>query len=568
MTHPTTEQLMTATDDVIVHLETCSRCRASIEVDVDLEAAWRRVVAGMATQPMTATPGSDSRPTGWMAGAAAAVAVVALLVPVGMLVFSGDAPVADEPGVVEPAVRAPDLPPEPVGDEALLPVPPDTPAYEMSFTVGDDIVGRLIWARPDYFEAVRVSIDPDTGPYFDYKLYRADDNTGYNDPDNSTLEWTFPDGTTVQTSLDTVESTPYVPDPEIPWDLLVPGDLAGALTALGLTAADSADPTHPQAASAWSDGTNRIEATDDGIPVLVRRDQGPVFSVDSLERRVLYRGEVGNNVDIPVDYALYKADLTTPEQRDVLADGIVTLADYRTAAGRAAECAGVEAVFNDETKLFDLPESASDCAATWMTDIESVWRLDAQLVNQDEQTAMYYEARGMPEVVEMYRAERGPERPLASGDGWAIAIGERGPGYCTRTSVIAQGADEDPRSMHGDGCLTPSQMHIPSVLSLDGGWTYSDDGIDRGTLLGIVHQDAVQIEVTFSSGTTETIVPGGVVEFGFRGFGYMYDASQLGVPIRFDIYGMSGSTPTYETSLCDPDGEFGLPDEVRAEVCG
>jgi hypothetical protein len=557
MTHPTTEQLMTGHEDVLAHLETCVRCRSSIEVEVDLDAVWRRLTARIEETPITLTPSADHGRAGWVAGVVAAVIVVALLVPVGFFALSNTGSnVADEPptsGVVDPAVQAPEEAPAAVDDDAgQMPAPPDTPSFEMTFTVGDEIVGRLIWARPDYFEAVRVTIDPVVdGPIFEYGMYRAGDETGLTNPNGSVLEWTFPSGETVEASLQQVASTPYIPDLDVPWDLLV----------LGLTDDHITDPTHPLATSAWDDGLSRVEATDDEIPVLIRRGDGPAFSVDSLERRILYRGEVGNNVDIPVYYALHKAATTTPEQHDILADGVVTLADYRAAAARAADCAGVDTTFDGDAKLYVFPEEAAGCVATWVSDIEQVWRLDAQLVTSDEQIAMYYEAMGMPEVVEMYRAEQGPERPLASGDGWAIALSERGPGYCTRTSVSPQG-------MYGEGCFTPGQMPIPGVLGLDSGWSYTDNEIDRGALLGIVTEEAERIEVTFSAGAVETIVPGGLVEFGFRGFGLLYDAGSIGVPAVYEVYSRGGLIGSYATEACDPDAEHALAADTRAQVCG
>jgi hypothetical protein len=569
MTHPTTEQLMTGQEDVLEHLETCARCRSSIDVDVSLDTVWQRVTAGIEETPISLTPPVNHGHSGWAAGVVAAIVVGALLLPVGFFALSntGGSNVADEPpasevGVVDPAVQLPERAPAPVdGDAGQLPAPPDTASFEMTFTAGDEIVGRLIWARPDYFEAVRVTIDPAAGPIFEYGLYRTGDGTGFSNPTDSALEWSFPSGETVEASLRHVASTPYIPDPDVPWDLLVPGDLSDTLATLGLTDDNTTDPTHHLATSAWDDGVNRVEATDDGIPVLIRRGDAPVFSVDSLERRTLYRGEVGNNVDVPVYYALHKATTTTPEQYDILANGIVTLADYQAAAVRAAECAGVDATFDNDAKLYLFPEEAADCVATWVSDIEQVWRLDAQLVTSDEWTAMYYEAMDMPEMVEMYRSEQGPERPLASGDGWAIAISERGPGYCTRTSVSPQGT-------YGWGCFTPSHMAIPGVLSLDSGWSYTDNEIDRGALLGIVTEEVERIEVTFSSGEVETIVPGGLTEFGFRGFGLLYDAGAIGVPTVYDLYSGGGLVSSYATGACDRDAEHTPFADTRAQVCG
>lgn len=565
MSHPTNEQLMAADITVIDHLESCARCRESLEPDVDLDAVWRRV-RGELTEPHLV---GDADRTGsrrsWRAGAVAAIAVAALVVPVALFTFTGsddgtEVGSADTEPSLDPAVQAPENPPEAVGEDlGVLPAPPDTSAYEMSFSVGDAIRGRLIWARPDFYEAARVTTDDGTTT-FDYALYRSGDGTGFSDPDNSTLQWTFPFGATLESSLEKIASTPYVPDPDIPWDLLVTGNLNTALETLGLSDEHAVPTTHPLAEDAWDDGTNRLESTADGIPVLIERAGEQPLSVETLDRRILFRGEVGNNVDIGVYWALHQAEQTTPEQREILRRGLLTFTDYEAAAEAAAECAQVEASFDDSAKLFAFPDEAADCVATWLSDIEQVWRLDAQLVTSDEMASLYYEAMGESDAAVVYRSVRGPEQPLASGDGWAIGISQRGPGYCTRTSVAGDG-------VYGDGCFAMSQMAIPGLLKLDGGWSYADNTIDRGRLFGIVHQDAVQIKVSFSSGVTETLVPGGVVEFGFRGFGYLYDAGEIGVPIRFDVYGLSGPVRTYETGACDPEAELALPAEERAEVC-
>lgn len=564
MSHPTNEQLMAADITVIDHLESCARCRESLESDIDLDAVWRRVQDELTEPHLVRGADRSGSRRSWTAGAVAAIAVVVLVVPVALFTFTGT---DDGTGVgsantqpsLGPAVQAPEYPPEPVGeDPSVLPAPPDTPAFEMSFSVGDTIRGRLIWARPDFYEAARVTTEEGL-TWFEYAIYRTGDGTGFSNPNGSMLEWAFPSGATMESSLNEIGSTPYVPDPDIPWDLLIAGDTGTALKSLGLGDEHSVPATHPLADDAWGDGTNRLESTADGIPVLIERAGEQPLSVETLDRRILFRGEVGNNVDIGVYWALNRAEATTPEQRDALRRGLLTLADYRAAAQAAAECAQVETSFDDITKLYVFPDEAADCVATWVSDIEQVWRLDAQLVTSDEQIAMYYEAMGMPEVVEMYRSEQGPERPLASGDGWAIAVSERGPGYCTRTSVSTQG--------YGEGCFTPSQMPIPGVLGLDSGWSYTDNEIDRGALLGIVAEEVEGIEVTFSLGEVGTIVPGGLTEFGFRGFGYLYDAGALGVPTRFDVFGLSGPVRTYETGACDPESQLALSMEERAKVC-
>ena len=58
--------------------------------------------------------------------------------------------------------------------------------------------------------------------------------------------------------------------------------------------------------------------------------------------------------------------------------------------------------------------------------------------------------------------------------------------------------------------------------------------------MGLVAAQADVVTVRFSGGAERDIVPGDIVEFGFRGYGMLFDAADLGVPTELEAY--SGDT--------------------------
>jgi len=539
MTHITRSAMDHPTDDVMAHLESCNRCRARVTTDVDVAAVRIRILDEVAGVSRLIN-GHETRVDRWRdrplaVALVAAAAVTVLFAPLAWLgLRSAESPVTSAPSATtdtSPVVVLPERPEEPGPNDGAAPIPPvpsEIASFEMSFTVGDEAVGSLIWGGPTFYEAVRGNLAGESAEY-DYGMYRAGTDSGRSDPDNSAFEWPPSSGGDAPGKLPN--------DPDILWDLLInryTDDEMWSQMTDGQVEAVVVDPTHPDAARAWMVDGFRLEVTDDGIPVIVERPGHPRFETVSLDHRTIRAGEVGNNTDLPFDYAVFLSATTTDEQRDILKDGIVTYADYQAAAKAAAECAGTEAVFDDATGLLAAPENTrADCAATHLDDIAAVWNLASQWLDQTgtEFEQIYYLIEGKDDVVAMYQADEGPERALASGDGWAISISERGPGYCTRTTAL---------DSYGSGCFTPSQMHIPNILGIDIGLSFEDTLPTEGYVMGLVTAQADVVTVRFSGGAERDIVPGDIVEFGFRGYGMLFDAADLGVPTELEAY--SGDT--------------------------
>lgn len=534
MKHLTTQLINHPDDDVLAHLEVCARCRSRIETDVDLTAVRGRILdeiasAGLAARSsQTADPRWWERP--WAVAAVAAVAVIAAFIPVAWMGAQSDGDAASTVPVVIgttlPVVELPERPEAPSPEDMAPPTPPvagDTGPFEMKFAVGDEAVGVLIWQSPTFYEAFRGNLT-DEGPVYDYGMHKAGLGGGTSDPDNSAFERPTLGGD--------VGAYVLPDDPQIPWGLLIErgtDDEMWAAITKGQAAATFVDPIHPEAVRAWAVDGFRLEVTEDGIPVVVERPGLPRFEALSLDRRVIRTGEVGNNTDLPFDYAVFLSGTTTDEQRLVLADGVVTLADYRTAAQAAAACAGTETTFDDASGMFVIPEGVdtAECAALHVDDIAAVWRVSIGRLEGTEWEQIFHLIEGELDVVEMYQAEQGPERALASGDGWALSISSRGDGYCTRESSIGS---------YGEGCFVPSQMLIPNIIAISVGMTYEGNQPSDGYVLGAVTEDADLVIVRFASGSELEIIPGGIVEFGFRGYGTLFDAADLGAPTEFEIY--------------------------------
>lgn len=532
MRHVTSTMIENPEADVMQHLEECARCRALIVADTDLAGVRARVLgeASNGSVALREVGAADStwRNSPWVVVTVAAVAVVVFLAPVAWLgLRSGSDVVGGESSSSStvPVVKLPEAPPEPSPEDLAPPVPigvGEIPSFEMSFVVGDTVVGRLIWQSPTFYEGLRGNLS-DEGSVFDYGMYRANDGWGLTDPDDSTVVGDGGDQTTQELPEDT----------DIPWDLLIErrseeamwSEIAGD----GVEATE-VEPTHADAVRAWAAEGVRLEVTDDGIPVVVERPGRERFEVVRLTRRDIRVGEIGNNTDLPFDYALFLALATTDEQRTVLADGIVTFADYQAAAEAAADCAGVEARFDSATGMFEFPADGMvrECVDRYVSDIAAVWRVDSQSLDGDEFVAIWYMVQGLDEAVEMFQTERDPERALASGDGWAISISERGSGYCTRSSI--------PNGF-GDGCFVRSQMSIPDVLAVEGSLSFDPDGVlTSGSVLGLVTEEADRIVIRFSNGEEQQVTPGSIVEFGFRGFGMLFDGPELGEPTEVGAY--------------------------------
>lgn len=542
MSHIESNVISRATDDEIGHLESCERCRRRVATDVDLGSVRDQLLSEATTGPRSVTLDSPRSRSPWLVGVGAAVFVLALFVPILLL----DNQPASDPAVTPPndtaATTLPALPPDLSGEQPDPPTPPagsEAESFEMVFEGADGIIGRLIWASPEFYEGLRITVSGD--PTFDYGFYRGN-GYGYNDGDLNPFPMT-------EEGHPEIGALPE--DRAVPWPILLSRLAPEAMwTAIGGTGQpESADPTHPLAASAYTDGDTRLEVSEEGVPVLVQSPTIESWQVTSLQHRQIRVGEVGNNVDLPFDYALYLAGTTSDEQRSVIGDGMVTFADYQNASAQTAECAGVETSFDGATGLFTFGTSPQleECRAQHLDDIEEIWRIDSRYLDEDEFVILWHTARGELELAEMYKAEPGPELPLASGPGWAISVWERGEGLCSRASAGSTGSE---------GCNLPRMWQIPDILDVSVGISYNGDRNPiSGEITGLVAESVTRMVVTFQSGDTIDLTPGETTQLGVRGFGLSrFDAAQIGEPTTIEVFAGEQSLGVYDHSTATSTG--------------
>lgn len=524
MTHIESNVITSATDSDIQHLETCERCRSRIAADVDLGSVRDQLLSVATTEPRSVTPHPKRSWNPWLVGIGAAALVAALFVPLLLL----DSPTASESAATQPSIApttvVPALPPSLSEGEPEPPAPPPLSpgSFEMAFEGDGGVIGRLIWASPEFLEGLRITASGE--PTFDYSFYRAADGQGFSDR-------TFNPFPMTEDGIPQVGALPE--DPSVPWNILLerlnPESMWAAVGGDGQPV--PATPTHPLADSAFADGVIRLEVSEQGIPVLVESPSLGSWQVTSLRHRQIRTGEIGNNIELPFNYAVHLAASTSEEQLSVIGDGMVTFDDYQAAAARTAECAGVEFGFDDSTGLFRLEPSSllDDCRARYLTDIEEIWRIDSQHLDEDEFVILWYTAEGQPELAEMYIAEPGPELPLASGVGWAVSIWERGEGVCTRTSV---------GTSLSEWCNLPSLWQIPNTLDISVGQSYDTEGNLSGVeLTGLVDEAVTSLVVVFASGESVELTPGETSHFGVRGFGHAsFDAVRLGELVTVEVF--------------------------------
>lgn len=533
MTHIESNEISRVTGDEIRHLESCERCRSRVVTDVDLGSVRDLLLSEATTEPRSVTPHKRRSWRPWLVGVGAAVFVLALFVPLLLLDNQvATNPAATSPG--EPANNMPALPPDLSGEQPDPPAPPpgsEAASFEMAFEAADGVIGRLIWASPDFYEGLRITVDGIT-PRYDYGFFRGD---GYFYDDRAVDP--FP-----KTEDGEIEIGAIPDDPAVPWEILLNRLTADEMwTAIGgIGQPVSADVTHTLADAAFAADAIRIEVTENGIPVLVRSPSTGTWRVTSLHYRPIRAGEVGNNIDLPFDYALYLSDTTSNEQRSIIGDGMVTFADYQNASVQTADCAEVEASFDDATGLFsfDTSPQLEECRDQHLNDIEEIWRIGSQSLEPDEFMILWHTAHGELELAEMYKAKPGPELPLASGPGWAISVWERGEGICSRASAGATDSE---------GCTLPSMWQIPDIMDVSVGMAYEGgDNPVSGEITGLVAADVTRIVVTFESGDTVDLTPGETIQLGVRGFGLSgFDAAQRGELTTIEVFAGDKSLGVY-----------------------
>jgi hypothetical protein len=406
----------------------------------------------------------------------------------------------------------------------------------MTFESGDGVYGRLIWADEDFYEGLRASGD---GTYDD--SFFAADSFGTDTREMNPFP-TDAEGNPIAGSLPTRDS-------RVPWPILLKRMTPEEIwETIGGGTASEAEPTHFLATGGLSDGTSRLEWNEAGIPVLVETPTIGVFRVIDLSLREIRAGEVGNNVDLPFMFAMHLAANSPPEQHIALVDGIVTFADYAAAAEKAANCAEVDVHFGESSGMFILGESPEldGCREQFLDDIEAIWRVDSKWLGMDEHALIDAIIEGRDDLIELYSAEPGPELSLASGEGWAISIRERGPGFCFRYGV--GGTAGNITQFSGAGCATRDSFAIEALFPLIS-TSYDENGPLRADLFGLVSEKVDQIVISFESGEPIELRPGDRVVLDLRGFGYpLLDISERGEPTTIKVYDGSVLLGTYSHS--------------------
>ncbi len=520
MSHISTPTITHASDEDMRHLETCEECRSRVVTDVDLGSVRGRILSEATTEPRSIRPMKRASARPWLVGLSAAAAVLVVFLP---LLWIGDNQPDDTPVVSSP-------------DPATPATGKDSSTFEMTFQGSDGAIGRLVWSGADFYKGLRVTL-VDGEPQLQYSFHRDSEGAGFNDAAMDP----FPKN---EEGVPLMDAPPK--DPSVPWSILLerlsPQEMWEEVG--GTSIPVETDPTHALATSAFVDGEFRLEWDEQGVPVLVESPVYGLFRVTELTRRDIAVDEIGDNVDLPFQYALYLSDSTSAEQQPVLSDGIVTFSDYQSAAENAANCAGVEARFDDESGVFTFGESAAleDCRAQYVDEIEEVWRVDSQRLDEDEWTLLWATVNERPEEAEIYKAEPGPEVTLASGDNWAISIWQRGPGICLRHHNYK----ENQSGTSGHGCGLPSEWQIPHVLNAQFGNAFDEDQVIEGEILGFVTEEVDRIVVTFESGDTIEIGTGETVHLGYRGFGLpWYDGTTLGFSKTIEVFDGDTSLGVY-----------------------
>jgi hypothetical protein len=520
MRHLVMERDLLLDEDTVDHLQGCQRCRSGLVSDIDGIGLWARIQGDLIATPTVQVAASKSP---WVFAVLAAAVVIATIVVGGRFLQRGSsvAVVTTQPSAtsLRPAPEFPEVPPP---STPIVPEPSsDRPNFDMTFEVVNEAgvpvsTGRLVWAALNFYKVLKIDDSPD-GPSFGYSFYRNRDETGLNDPHDQFVR-TGDSG-----------DLSYPPDPAIPWKVLTrvltTEQMWEEITG-GDTAPQQSQPTHPLAGNAFAGAGFRLELSPEGIPVKIERPGFGVFQATSLEVRTISAVEVGGNIELPFRYALYLSAESSDYQREILQDGIVSSTEYRQAVEAAAACSN------------DQPETTTSCSAEFLDNVRAAWDADSFALSENDFVILHSLVEGDLESVEMYQTEPGEERVLAEGPGWTISIQERGRGLCTKTSTAAgpSGAGS-----HSQGCFTKSKMRVPGRMHIDLGFTSLQGVGSQGQMLGIVEEDAREVVISFSTGESVTLQVGDTAEFGFRGFGFLFETADLGTPIGVEAYDSEGN---------------------------
>lgn len=421
------------------------------------------------------------------------------------------------------------------------------PSYEMLFQLEDGSYGRILWVDTELWMVDRLRWEGGT-PARLYMMFKQGSQIGLDDR----AQMLGFEGAEERALAP--HQYPYPPDPEVPYQVLLT-ELAPAQAWAHLPGDAPARPTsplHPEAASAAeAPGGLRLEVTADGIPVLVAGGGWLEFEAVALDRRPVDAAELEPSSNLSLDYTIFLAGQASESQRPLLADGIVTWAEYQAAAADTVDCIGsgdpdaqVSVEEQGGTITIDTRSPALEgCRERHLAQVEEAWRVQSTRVTDIERVS--YLIQGDTEMLAVYEAEPEDQVHLGSGDGWSLVAYRQGPGICERFSA---------GSTSGEGCNLPSRWQVPEILSFGYSYGYGPEGFsDEAELHGFVSPDAASVSVRFSRlGRVSLEVVGEETGFPYLGFGLAFDPRSYGLPALVEVYAADGRMlGSYEPLQCE-----------------
>lgn len=437
------------------------------------------------------------------------------------------------------------------------------PSFEMTFEIGDGTFGRFLWMGPDRWLVERRRWSADGLSEQIYAAARRGTDATLSDP----AEMFGP----VRSDRVAPSEWEYVPDPEIPLDLLmVPGQAAA------LSPAEESPLTHPWAQVAVIGERATVEMTAEGIPVLIRPRQQSEFelTVTQLDIRPIGATEIAPQIVGDFQLIEFLSAGTTDEQAAVLAKGFVSAEDYRQAVEATVSC--VEAADPDAPVSVDgdpgrgpvevlTPSPAlATCEAAHLDQVGRLWGYQTVALDPVDVERLYYEATG--DIDALAVLDGTPGEQVAFPD-LAIGLVEayvQGPGICSRIELAGS---------EGRGCVPTSAWQVPDTLAFGVSYGWDGESLEVSTvgLEGFAPLTAVELQVTLTTGESirvRTAQPSG--DFPFSAFTYAYDGGRLGFPVEVRVLDSGGEELTvfdFRAYHCDPDSAWPKDGPMATALC-